>query len=125
MPQKTWTSESDWAAGTHTNTQTDGNGNLVLQTGQATGYWTSPAYNMSDHRATQLLTGTATIPVGANVLVQVRFASTQSGLSSASWSKYYAAQSDGSILARIREDVLNGSITDGAWVQVRIHLERE
>jgi hypothetical protein len=126
MPNLTWTTQSDFEAGTLTNLDAETSpGDLLLAEGQASGTFLSEARQATDWSHWGILRISVSLPEGSNVYARIKTAATEGGLSGATWSPYEGGLADtGEIRVNVGAMLLNEGITPGAWYQVEVTMLR-
>ena len=120
-----WDSDAELATWTLDNVVVV-DGTWQLAPGERVGTATSPALQLDDFLHVVLVAlEDVSRPAGQDVYVRVRTAATEEGLAEASWSPYFGGvTSEGTLLAPLRTWVLNNSISEGAYWQIEVTLER-
>ena len=125
MAKLEWTSQADFETGSTTGdvSTSESPGDLVL-TGPS-GTWTSAAEQASSWVHWGVLRIPLYLPEGASVMARIKTATSEGGLSGASWSDYLGGLVDaGEIRIHAGAEFANNGASEGSWYQVELTLKK-
>lgn len=127
MPIKTYTTEADFAAWTHTDTEETADGKIQLTAGSASGNAVSPVYEAADWDHWGRVRLEVEQPTGTNAYLRFRSGASSAECLAADWSPYYDEADDaGVIVVNPRIYYLNNPAEPvGAFIQLEVTLEAE